>query len=79
VIESEHVRARRVLARRRPALMAIAEALIAKETLEREELDAIVREAEPGEEPEHDDAGERAEDDAAPRLVRPRPRRPAAT
>jgi cell division protease FtsH len=45
VITREQVRAREVLERRRPALEALAHELITKETLEREQLDEIVRAA----------------------------------
>jgi cell division protease FtsH len=46
IIEEENARARTVLSKRRRVLRAIADALLVKETLEREELDEIVTRAE---------------------------------
>jgi cell division protease FtsH len=64
VVDEQHERARRVLRRRRAALVAISDKLLAKETLERDEIDATVDEAEA--------AAEEAED--TPSSVRPLPR-----
>lgn len=46
VVDEQHERARQILKRRRDVLLGIAESLLAKETLTRDELDAIVVEAE---------------------------------
>ena len=64
VVDEQHERARRVLRRRRAALVAISDKLLAKETLERDEIDATVDEAET--------AAEEAEE--TPSSVRPLPR-----
>jgi cell division protease FtsH len=46
VVDAQHERARSVLKRRRAVLQSIAEALLTQETLSRDQLDAIVAEAE---------------------------------
>jgi cell division protease FtsH len=46
VVDEQHERARRVLRRRRAALVSISNELLSKETLEREEIDEIVAAAE---------------------------------
>ncbi|MCL2724282.1 MAG: ATP-dependent zinc metalloprotease FtsH [Polyangiaceae bacterium] len=46
LVDAQHERARSILKRRRSALKGIAEALLAQETLSREELDSIVSESE---------------------------------
>ncbi|HEY8074610.1 MAG TPA: ATP-dependent zinc metalloprotease FtsH [Labilithrix sp.] len=66
IVEEQHERAKRLVARRRRTLEAIAEELLHKETLDREELDAIVAHVE--------EAGE--EEDVTP--SRRGARRPAA-
>jgi cell division protease FtsH len=48
MVEREHARARETLTRRRPALDAIAKELVARETLQRAELEALARDAEAG-------------------------------
>lgn len=46
VVDEQHDRARAILRRRQSALRGIAELLLAKETISREELDAVVAESE---------------------------------
>jgi cell division protease FtsH len=52
LVDQQHDRARRVLKKRRAALVRIARELLDKETLERNEIEALVAEIEGGKKPE---------------------------